>query len=199
MSFHFAGHYSLKQAKLSIDAPVYFLTAFILLAVPIPYLAQWCGAVFSHEIGHILAVKLLGGNIYGIRVQCGGAVIYSNKLEYPKSVVCMFAGPLCGMLPVFLLSKFPIMGIISIALTIYNLLPFLPLDGGRIMNILLEHNPQWSIFVCCTKAFVAILLFAVLIMFRFGLLMIPLSLYLKEIFLAKEDKKGYNSATIEAR
>ena len=85
----FAGLYFLKPVKLSIDAPVYFLAAFALLAFPIPFLIQWVLAVLAHEAGHILSVLLLGGKISEIKIQCRGAVICSDEMEYPKSILCM--------------------------------------------------------------------------------------------------------------
>ena len=108
----------------------------------------------------------------------------------------MLAGPLCGAIPVFLSGRFQVLGIIAALLTVYNLLPFWPLDGGRILNEIEYRSCKWNKTIHIYKALIALSLGILIIRCGLFVLMIPVSLYLREIFLANKGKKGYNSATI---
>lgn len=109
-----------------------------------------------HELGHAAAIKLCGGKVKRLSFDSSGlcmtgAGTYSTGGE----MFILLAGPVAGLALAFACSKlgndsandfFLRTAGISFALTIYNMLPALPLDGGRALNILLHC------FMCAEKA-----------------------------------------------
>ena len=99
-------------------------------------------AAAAHEAGHILAVTACGGNVRCIKTDIFGLTMdYSGVLDRRGSVLCAAAGPLAGA--VYALAAFFVGGsflitsaVLSLALTIFNLLPARPLDGGGIVSVL---------------------------------------------------------------
>jgi len=95
-------------------------------------------AVMIHEAGHLLALRACCVPVYGITVDIAGICIDSSEMLSPRQeALCAAAGPAAGLLWWGLMSRIPgkwaEMGSwISLVLTAFNLLPVMPLDGGRI-------------------------------------------------------------------
>lgn len=108
----------------------------------------WLAALL-HELGHLLALRLLRGRVEQLRFRLSGAEIcYSGcSLSYGGEVLLALAGPgmnlalaclgalLAKWMPVPWLYRF--VGC-HLSLALFNLLPALPLDGGRVLKALLE-------------------------------------------------------------
>lgn len=94
-------------------------------------------AAAAHELGHLLALRLCGVRIRGFSADLGGAVISrSGALSTAQELLCLAAGPGAGL--VYALAASNTGGGLllcsagmSLALSIFNLLPCPPLDGGR--------------------------------------------------------------------
>ncbi len=97
-------------------------------------------AVFIHELCHCAAVFLLGGRVDCIEFRLSGAAIrYHSVLSYKKEFTVAFAGPV-GSFSAFLVSL--VLGLyyfagVNLILCLFNLLPAMPLDGGRMVYCLL--------------------------------------------------------------
>jgi len=101
-----------------------------------------------HEFGHMVAFKRLGAKIDPpIFIPFAGAVINTNVM--PKNAweeaITAAAGPLIGMAGVFVAmlivpytggTIWPFAVLIGIMINLFNLLPLLPLDGGRMVAFL---------------------------------------------------------------
>lgn len=131
----------------------------------------FCGAVIFHELGHMLILYLLKVKLRNIRLGAGGACIETPPLGYGEELLVAAAGPTVNLiLAVFFLHRAPVTALVHLALLLYNLLPFYPLDGGRILRctlllLLRERMAQivekvirlscltalWSgsIYICC--------------------------------------------------
>ena len=109
-----------------------------------------------HELGHAAAIKLCGGKVKRLRFDLSGlCMIGAGTYSAAGEIFILIAGPIAGLALAFACSR---LGSdctndfllrtagISLALTIYNMLPALPLDGGRALNILL------NCFMCAEKA-----------------------------------------------
>ena len=96
-------------------------------------------AVTAHEAGHLLALGLMKKKVHKIHFCMNGAVIHTSPLRYREELIAAAAGPAVNL---FLLlsctQAFPRFGLVNFCLFFYNLLPFYPLDGGRMLRSLLH-------------------------------------------------------------
>jgi len=96
-------------------------------------------AVALHELGHIIALSSLRIKIHSLRLRMCGAQIETAPLSYLQELIVASAGPTVNFLLLCLYrEKDPLAALINFCLLIYNLLPLYPLDGGRIINSLLQ-------------------------------------------------------------
>lgn len=122
--------------RLWVSAEVYPLAGVLLLTVPLPWLGAWFAAAAIHEAGHYLAVRLSGGQVYEFRITGAGAVLEAGGLTAWQSLLCILSGPAAGLLPLLVLHRFPRTAVCALVQTGCNLLPIMPLDGGRALQCL---------------------------------------------------------------
>ena len=117
--------------SVSVKPAAYILAAFWLLVLPL----RWClAAVVAagiHELFHCLAVWICGGRILRVEIGPGGAVLEAAPMSRGRELFSTLAGPAGGILTVLLLRRLPRIAICAALQTAWNLLPLLPLDGGR--------------------------------------------------------------------
>ena len=116
-----------------------------------------------------------------------------------REVVCILAGPLGGLSLLLLCRRFPRVAICGMLQSVYNVLPIYPLDGGRALRGILgrlpgENGEKIARFLGwgCLGG---VLLGAVIL--GIPALILPFLPLLRENFLAKQGKKGYNIVTLE--
>ena len=105
-------------------------------------------AAITHELGHIAAIYLFGGNLHGLRISASGLCIdYSGTYSASGELTALLSGPAAGFVLAYAASHIgnangntlllKTAGF-SLILSVYNLLPALPLDGGRALECLLN-------------------------------------------------------------
>lgn len=119
---------------------IYFADGAVLAAVAL--------AAGVHELGHIAALRALGYAVGGIRVEAQGLCIsYSGAPNAARELAAALAGPAAGLLLAYILSYMsarlcsPWLSLAagaSLILSLFNLLPILPLDGGRALLLMLS-------------------------------------------------------------
>ena len=133
-----------------------------LLTLIVPFLAAKLGAVNAfaplfialsgHELAHLAAARLLRVEISEIRLMpFGGSAKIENPYRLPpgKLIPLAAAGPTANLLMLVLGAALthwgwlePRMSVsfvqVNLVLCLFNLLPALPLDGGRILYAVLE-------------------------------------------------------------
>lgn len=105
-------------------------------------------ACVVHELGHIAAAVLLKGRVRGLSLSVVGAELrfeYAGVLSYGEENLLALAGPvanlLLGAVAYGMGAWLP--AILSVGIGGFNLLPILPLDGGRVLyNVLSAHMEQ---------------------------------------------------------
>ena len=118
----------------------------LLLAASLRLLFWAAVAAAVHELGHVAAVRALGGRVGSFRLTGVGAVIQPRRERmFSSGAECLvaLAGPAASVLlaigaaawgrhfggaDAYLLTG------VSLALGVFNLLPIGPLDGGRILR-----------------------------------------------------------------
>ena len=95
--------------------------------------------ILVHELSHVLALRLLGLRITGLTLEAGGLCIrYTGACSPAGQILAALAGPLGGAAYALTgLSAVPWLqksAQLSLLLTAFNLLPLLPLDGGRVFQ-----------------------------------------------------------------
>lgn len=124
---------------MAVSPFVCLFGALLLLTLPLPWLAAAVTAACVHELGHLLALRLLGAGHSEIRVGCTGAKIHAAFSEPWRELVCAAAGPAGGLLLLLVARWFPRIAVCGLAQSVYNLLPIYPLDGGRMLHSALEE------------------------------------------------------------
>ncbi len=101
--------------------------------------------VAVHELGHVAALRLLGCRIRELRLELGGfCLIYDASPGRGAEALAAAAGPLAGFLYALAVVRLGADGAlsagISLLLSLVNLIPSPPLDGGRIAAALLSKK-----------------------------------------------------------
>lgn len=160
------------RKNLSLSLAAVFLTACLyyrggVLLIPIVLLP-----IAAHELSHILALRLLGQSITGFMPDVGGLCIrYAGSCTAAGHILAALAGPLGGL--IYALVAIHCAHIpgrewleqsagLSFLLTAFNLLPLLPLDGGRVFSQLcvlsLGEERGSNLCHCVSSVLLALLL-----------------------------------------
>ena len=128
-----------ERLRISPGVPL-LLAAFVWLASPL-LLGAILSAAVCHELGHWLVLRRVGGRIQRLHITVFGAEMQvdDRRISYGGELLTAAAGPVSNLLlaaaigllgrwwePLYLFAG------AQLVLGAFNLLPALPLDGGRI-------------------------------------------------------------------
>ncbi len=150
---------------------VYLYFACLVLVLPLRWLLGWVLAIAVHELGHWLAVVICGGKVLSLSAVPGGLDMVVAPMTGGQRFVCIICGPVIGITPVLLYGWFPEVAVFSFLLTVYNLIPVRPLDGGCLLELLLGScEKSYRIFECVILGTIAVTCVGLSVFYKLGLL-----------------------------
>lgn len=134
----------MKEACIDVSAGAALLSALLVFLLTGEELLALALPVAAHELGHLAAILALGLHPGRFRAGLGGfALDYAGDPGTLGHVGIAAAGPVAGLLYAWAASRLGaalgrdwlcLSAGISLLLSLFNLLPALPLDGGQILS-----------------------------------------------------------------
>ena len=128
--------------RIEVKPLCYLVLALILVLVPIQLALSWCFAVWFHELGHFCALRCFGHRVYCLRFGLLGVQMETERLSGMKGMLCALAGPAFSAMLLLFRRIFPVLALCGLFHCLVNLLPVMPLDGGRFLSLALERIPE---------------------------------------------------------
>ena len=135
----------MDKSRVSVSPAALLLGALLYCTADFSELAAIPAPVIVHELGHIVTLRLYGLRIRRVRADLRGLCIEYGGLCAPSGhVMAALAGPAAGLAYAFAASYYArrvggevltLSAGVSLLLSLFNLLPILPLDGGRVFSI----------------------------------------------------------------
>lgn len=101
-------------------------------------------ACVSHEIGHIIALKLTGGELKSIELSSSGIKMSASPCSSIRNgIFVLLSGPAVNLLLYAVLTLCGVKGLLplfNLAEGLFNLLPYSMLDGGSVLNLIAEGS-----------------------------------------------------------
>ena len=195
-----------RRFKVKISAGGAVLLAALYFLLDTDELAALLLAAVTHELGHLAAIRLTGGRVRSLTANITGAVIERDAQAGSLSeLVCALSGPAAGLIWAALaagmgsflgLDMLLLSAGMSLVLSGFNLLPALPLDGGRALSCLLTlaGREDWAqpVVGLLSVGLSMGLTMGALLLWRVGegnLTLLLVALWLSAIPLRKKKKK----------
>lgn len=129
--------------------------------------------IIVHELGHVLTALLFGWKISKINIYpLGGLTVFNGEINKPfvEELVVTIMGPLFQMIAFLLFFKNNYDAFVfNNYLLLFNLLPIVPLDGGKLLSIFLE------LLIYYKKSLYIVVYLSFIIFFYFLFLMFKLN------------------------
>lgn len=126
----------MQHVKVQVEYGLYIVLAVAFVLIPLPLLLSWCCAVVVHEVGHFAALRILRIPVMSLSLSTRGIIMETGTMLPYEELFCAAAGPLCSALLLLTARFLPIIAICGAVQGTFNLLPILPLDGGRMIRAL---------------------------------------------------------------
>lgn len=164
--------------------------------------------IFFHELGHAITGVLLGFSISKIIIYPYGGLTKFNNLENTnlnKELIVALMGPVIQIITYLVLNKLFTYSYIKIyhySVLFFNLLPIISLDGGKIINIILNKFFSYlkSFYLSIIISVIVIIILVIYCLFYYyNLNMFLMSLFLlTKIYISiRNIKYSYNRFLLE--
>lgn len=190
--------------KIEINLKIFFLLLLLLLIDNINTYLIFLFFILIHELAHLIVGVLIGGKPQKMTISIFGVSIeffsYGKNKTLSK-LIFFFIGPLINIIIGYVSYKYMensnekmLIVYTNLALGIFNLIPILPLDGGKIMKEILkvilgfEKSNKIMIFVSKSFLVIASLVYSVLIIKIKNVMILFLLIYLWYLYSIEEKK-----------
>ena len=188
-----------------LDKYFLFFLLIIILTGNFNYFIAYFLLLFIHELAHAFTGIILGYKLKKIVFYpLGGITIFDLPINIPlkKELLILIMGPIMQIIAYLILKNyFDYIKIYHYTLLIFNLLPIYPLDGGKILNILLNYKynylESFNIVYVISIILLIILFIYNLFHFNVNLLMMIILMFHKLIKTYKNKYYYYNRFLIE--
>ena len=190
--------------KIEINLKIFFLLILLLMFDNINTYLIFLFFILVHELAHLIVGILIGGKPQKMTISIFGVSIefYSyGKNKIFSKIIFFFIGPLINIFIGIMCYKYmkdsnekTLIVYTNFALGIFNLLPILPLDGGKIMKEILkvlfgfEKSNKIMIFISKCFLVIASLIYSVLIIEIKNIMILFLLIYLWYLYSIEEKK-----------
>lgn len=185
--------------KSIISLAIYAFLFAILFDMEWIYIAAVLVVLLIHELGHFFAMKAFNyNNVKMFVLPLLGAYVTGKKsvISQRQMSVVILAGPIPGIIVGFCLlaynnyypsERIEMLGDIFVGLNFFNLLPFMPLDGGRLLETLFINHNHTIRIVFTIISIIFLVLLAILLKSLFFLI-IPVAMIFDLIMEVKNQK-----------
>lgn len=129
--------------KIKIDLKIFIFLIFLFFMKKLEYYFLFMFFIILHEIGHLISGIILGYKPKEINLNITGISLEFYNYNIDKKdlakIVVLLSGPIINIiLSIIYYSKNIEIAFINVVLATVNLLPILPLDGGKILKIIMK-------------------------------------------------------------
>ena len=131
------------------------------------------GVILIHELGHFLTMKMFGyKNVHMLFIPFLGAYTSGMKddVPYTHELITLFAGPIPGLMVGMIMMPFANLEdpglydkicFMFLGLNLFNMLPVIPLNGGRIFDKIFHKIRFWIRIIFMLTAILGIIVYMV--------------------------------------
>ena len=139
------------ECGVRVSVSFWLLVVIAAIISPVQVVVNILLAAMLHECGHLAILRLFRVPVEGMRLTALGAELYARgaqRLSYGRELLVTLAGPAINLIVAVLAAAAAlymqwetlyVFAGANVILCLYNLLPILPLDGGRTLYLVTAY------------------------------------------------------------